>query len=68
MGRVKLLTSIFFLLFSVIAHYFFADQLASLRAILLPQDRLEELLETLRSGEDLVQAVGAFCKEIIDAA
>lgn len=62
--RIFFLVLLFFALFSYAAWKTVPDQLLALRACVFPAGTLEEMLEQMRSGEDLVQVIGAFCQEI----
>ena len=67
-GRVFFFTILFFLLFAVTAWKLIPQQLLALQQIILPDAKLNTLLEDLHEGQDLIQAIGSFCQEIFSGA
>ena len=67
-GRVFIFTILFFLLFAVMAWQLIPQQLLALQQMILPEAKLNTLLEDLQEGQDLVQAIGSFCQEIFSGA
>ncbi len=63
-GRLFLWSLAFFALFLLIAWQVMPQQMSQLQQILLPQSELDKLLQDLRAGDSLGEAVGAFCQEI----
>ena len=63
-ARLFVLTVCFFLLFLLTASYFAPAQLERLRQTFFPQSCVDALLQELRNGEPLTEAVSAFCQEI----
>lgn len=70
--RLRVLTALFLLLFTLLVRQFFPSGTDKLRAALLPgaptitQQALDFLMGDLRDGEPLGQAFTAFCTYIID--
>lgn len=66
-GRLRrfLLTAGFFALFILTAQLLLPAQLHRLREALLPTAGLENLVSQLQQGENIVDAVTAFCYDII---
>lgn len=61
--RLPLLTAAFFLLFSILVRYLYADELRMLCAYILPMANLDALIEDLRQGQSAVDAIAAFCED-----
>lgn len=57
---------IFFALFCALAQHFLREELALLYQILLPNTSIEALIRQLKDGENIVQAVAAFCEDVLN--
>ena len=66
-GRLRrlLLTAVFFALFLFTAQLLLPKQLQQLQDVFLPVDSLNLLVSQLQQGENIVDAVTAFCHDII---
>lgn len=64
-GRFALYTMCFFLLFLLMANWLVPSQLAQLRYLLTGSADLDALLQDLRQGSSLSQAVAAFCQDVL---
>ena len=73
-NRIRILTAVFLLLFILAVKLLWPDGTAVLCNVLLPgeasatQTALSSLVDNLRSGEGVSEALSAFCKEIISDA
>ena len=74
LGRIAAYTALCFALFAVLTVTFWPEGKSVLQEALLPGDAsvtaqaLENMMENLRSGEALGDAVVVFCQEIMDGA
>ena len=66
-GRVSVFVILFFALFVWAAWKICPQQLRVMQEMLIPKDAIHSLLQNLQEGEDIIQAIGAFCQEILDA-
>ena len=64
--RLLVLTLCFFILFAVVSWHIAPAELTSLRQLLLPEERINVLLQDLLAGETIKDAVTAFCQGILD--
>lgn len=64
-GRTFLLSLGFLALFLVLAHWLLPSQIAQLRGFLLGQANVEALLQDLRDGMQIGEAVAAFCQDVL---
>lgn len=64
--RLFVLTLAFFALFLVLTMLFIPEQIQLLHYIIFGQDNVEALLQDLREGEPILEAVSAFCQGIIN--
>lgn len=65
-SRLQLgLTVLFFGLFCAIARRYWAEEVAVLGDLLLPQTAVQNLIEDLQAGESIAGAVSAFCETVI---
>lgn len=64
--RFMLLTICFFALFILLAHQLVPTQLQQLYDILFPYHPVDALLQDLKDGEAFIDAVSAFCKELVN--
>ena len=68
------LTGLFFLLFVITVCCFWPEGVAELRQILLPGDpavttsAMEELADSLRTGEMIFDSLRAFCARVLEGA
>jgi hypothetical protein len=68
------LTGLFFLLFVITVCCLWPEGVAELRQILLPGDAavttsaMEELTDSLRAGEKIVDSIRTFCARILEGA
>lgn len=60
-----LLISGFFLLFCGFAQHFYWEELALIYQLLLPSDAMEALVGQIKEGENMMQAVAAFCEDVL---
>lgn len=63
-GRLFVFTVCFFLLFLLTVSCLAPGQMETLRKTLFPQSHVDALLQDLRDGEPLSEAVSAFCQGI----
>lgn len=63
-GQLFVLTVCFFLLFLLSVSYFAPAQVEMLRHTLFPESYVDALLQDLRDGEPIAEAVSAFCQGI----
>lgn len=55
----------FFLLFCGFARLFYWQELELIYQILLPNSAMEVLVGQIKEGEEIVQAVAAFCEDML---
>lgn len=73
-SRLAALTGLFFLLFVITVCCFWPEGVAELRQILLPGDpavttsAMEELADSLRTGEEIFDSLRTFCARILEGA
>lgn len=73
-SRLAALTGVFLLLFVITICCFWPEGTAALRRMLLPGDpvvtaaAMEELADSLRTGEELYDSLRAFCVRILEGA
>lgn len=59
------MTFLFFALFCVVAQHYFRQELVMLYQILFADLPVESLIDGLRSGENFVDSVAAFCEDML---
>lgn len=64
--RLLLLFIFFFALFVLSAWQIIPAELMTLRQILFSHEHVDTLLQELKNGESIADAVAAFCQEIIN--
>ena len=62
--RRLLLTTAFFVLFLLTAHCLLPEQLCDLRNVLLSYDKVDSLVTELKQGQNVVEAIAAFCEDV----
>ena len=60
-----LLVSGFFVLFCGFAQHFYWEELTLLYQLVLPREAMEELVGQIKEGENVMQAVAAFCEDVL---
>lgn len=62
---LMVMSCLFFGLFCTLAQQFLREELQILYKILLPDAPIDDLIRDLQEGESIVQAVVAFCEDML---